>query len=66
MRGFLPLKNMMGEMKTAEDEKSQIPPAQAQQVHPNDWQLMRIADLLQDARELVDNKVLDTVPCALD
>ena len=55
MRGFLPLKNLMGTVSETdgEGEKSLTGPQQAQEVHPNDWQLMRIADLLNDAKELV-------------
>lgn len=54
MRGFVPLKDMMGEIK---DDTSLASPGQAQDVHPNAWQLMRISDLLQDAGELADCKV---------
>ncbi|KAF8153018.1 hypothetical protein B0H34DRAFT_662751 [Crassisporium funariophilum] len=55
MRGFLPLKNMMGETKTATGgEKLPVGLAQPrEQVHPNVEQLMRIADLLDDAKALV-------------
>jgi hypothetical protein len=57
MRGFAPLKDLMGEVKSVESDTPPAPPGQAQDVHPNAWQLMRISDLLQDARELADNKV---------
>jgi hypothetical protein len=57
MRGFIPLKNLMGEVKSIESDALSAPPAQAQDVHPNAWQLMRISDLLQDARELTENMV---------
>ncbi|KAF8062180.1 hypothetical protein FPV67DRAFT_259421 [Lyophyllum atratum] len=54
MRGFLPLKNMMGDMSVrVEDRNTSGVPRQAQETHPNDWQLMRIADLIQDAKEIV-------------
>lgn len=53
MRGFVPLKDMMGEIK---GDTSLASPGQAQDVHPNAWQLMRISDLLQDAGELADCK----------
>lgn len=51
MRGFLPLKKLMGEMK-----KSAASPGDVE-VHPNVEQLMRISDLLEDARALVDMEV---------
>lgn len=55
MRGFLPLKKMMGEVRAdVEGSKSTAIP---QEAHPNDWQLMRIADLLNDARELARTTV---------
>lgn len=57
MRGFVPLKDLMGEVKNVESDKLPAPPGQAKDVHPNAWQLMRISDLLQDGRELADNKV---------
>ncbi len=58
MRGFLPLRNLMcegqksGEMSSAEGGR----PAR-EQVHPNVEQLMRIADLLEDAKALVNVEV---------
>ncbi|GLB39767.1 putative telomerase activating protein Est1 [Lyophyllum shimeji] len=52
MRGFLPLKGMMGDIPEAEDSKASKMARQAQDAHPNDWQLMRIADLIRDAREI--------------
>lgn len=57
MRGFLPLKGLMiGEPKDSAvlDGKLHVPlPQQINpQVHPNEEQLMRIADLLADARTL--------------
>ncbi|RDB17335.1 Protein SMG7 [Hypsizygus marmoreus] len=57
MRGFLPLKRMMGETaemknKANEDSKEASIPRLVQEAHPNDLQLMRIADLLEDAKEL--------------
>jgi hypothetical protein len=48
---------LMGEVKSIESDALSAPPAQAQDVHPNAWQLMRISDLLQDARELTENMV---------
>lgn len=58
MRGFLPLKKMMDEFKPNVDgvHSTALLPL-AQEAHPNDWQLMRIADLLGDARELTSAPV---------
>ncbi|KAG6865602.1 hypothetical protein C0991_001026 [Blastosporella zonata] len=60
MRGFLPLKNMMA--GAADGASPSVTTQPAQEVHPNDWQLMRIADLIHDARELVK---LENSPIAL-
>jgi protein SMG7 len=57
MRGFLPLKKMMGE-----GGASDLGPASRPQVHPNEEQLMRIADLLNDAKALVE---IQNCPIAL-
>jgi len=57
MRGFVPLKNLMGEVRSTKGDTLPAPLGQAQDDHPNAWQLMRISDLLQDAKELADNKV---------
>uniref|UniRef100_A0A8H7XU36 Protein SMG7 n=1 Tax=Psilocybe cubensis TaxID=181762 RepID=A0A8H7XU36_PSICU len=51
MKGFLPLRKLMGEEKGK--EKAQVNGAQREQVHPNVEQLMRISDLLEDAKVLV-------------
>ncbi|KAF8872464.1 hypothetical protein BD779DRAFT_1452737 [Infundibulicybe gibba] len=50
MRGFLPLKTMIGD---AEGEQSSHTTSPQEQVHPNVEQLMRISGLLCDAHELV-------------
>lgn len=54
MRGFLPLRNMMdiAEMTHVQGRTSPAGPEDAQEVHPNEWQLMRIADLLHDGNSL--------------
>ncbi|KAF8173689.1 hypothetical protein BJ912DRAFT_1033967 [Pholiota molesta] len=53
MRGFLPLRKLMGETKKGENGGKVTPGNQArEQVHPNVEQLMRIADLLDDAKIL--------------
>ncbi|KAF9484119.1 hypothetical protein BDN70DRAFT_850450 [Pholiota conissans] len=53
MRGFLPLRKLMGEIKKGENgDKSLNGNQQREQVHPNVEQLMRIADLLDDAKTL--------------
>lgn len=58
MRGFLPLKKLMGETAGSPEEKQSVATAQKQeQVHPNVEQLMRIADLLEDAQTLVKMEV---------
>lgn len=57
MKGFLPLKNMMNESSGGETTAS--PAAQA--AHPNDWQLMRIADLISDAKALASLEVCSTI-----
>ncbi|KAG6811356.1 hypothetical protein H0H92_007821 [Tricholoma furcatifolium] len=52
MRGFLPLKNMMTGGTDADGDSSSGTLLLAQEVHPNDWQLMRIGDLIRDAKEI--------------
>lgn len=52
LQGFLPLKKMMSEVPT--DEQGKVKPRE--EVHPNEEQLMRIADLLQDARALAETE----------
>ncbi|KAF5384215.1 hypothetical protein D9615_003379 [Tricholomella constricta] len=53
MKGFLPLKNMMeGVNPDMEGRASSEILRQAQEAHPNEWQLMRIADLIEDAKEI--------------
>lgn len=53
MRGFLPLKKLMAEDDSGGDGKSRA----TAQVHPNEEQLMRIADLLNDAKVLIELEV---------
>ncbi|KAF9467201.1 hypothetical protein BDZ94DRAFT_60469 [Collybia nuda] len=55
MRGFLPLKDMMSDTKNI-GEKSTSSPGLTQAAHPNDWQLMRIAELINDAKALASLK----------
>jgi protein SMG7 len=58
MRGFSPLRNLMGESKISSEKLSDDGVGQSQeQVHPNVEQLMRIADLLNDAQALVAMEV---------
>ena len=58
MRGFSPLRNLMGESKTSSEKLSADGVGQSrEQVHPNVEQLMRIADLLDDAQALVAMEV---------
>jgi hypothetical protein len=59
-RGFVPLEGLMFEAKTMESDTLPAPPSQAQDVHPDVMELMRISDLLQDANELADDKVWST------
>lgn len=60
MRGYLPLRRLMvgdakdGELVAGEDGNL---PGQNPGLHPNEEQLMRIADLLQDAHEVVKVEV---------
>jgi hypothetical protein len=57
MRGFLPLKKLMvGEEKGDLESKGGGNKA-VTQVHPNEEQLMRIADLLNDAKMLIEFEV---------
>ena len=58
MRGFSPLRNLMGESKISSEKLSDDGVGQSrEQVHPNVEQLMRIADLLDDAQALVAMEV---------
>lgn len=62
MRGFLPLRSMMGQLPrtVSEDEANTVTSLSMQrqdQAHPNVLQLMRIADLLDDAKKLVNMEV---------
>jgi protein SMG7 len=61
MRGFLPLRQTMGDGKSAEDQDvpADLPKLSSAegQVHPNEEQLMRIADLLDDAKTLASVEV---------
>ena len=56
MRGFLPLRNLIGEGRKIGD-KSFEGGAAREQVHPNVEQLMRIWDLLEDAKSLCEVEV---------
>jgi protein SMG7 len=65
MKGFLPLKNLMvGEEKGDKENKGDRNKAAAQ-VHPNEEQLMRIADLLKDAKILIDFEVCLLYNCSI-
>ena len=59
MRGFSPLRNLMGESKISSEKLSDdgVVSQSLEQVHPNVEQLMRIADLLDDAQALVAMEV---------
>jgi protein SMG7 len=57
MRGFSPLRNLMGESKISSEKLSDGVDQPREQVHPNVEQLMRIADLLDDAQALVAMEV---------
>ncbi|KAF8639187.1 hypothetical protein AX17_001673 [Amanita inopinata Kibby_2008] len=50
LRGFLPLKKLMDNVPI--DDEGKIQPRE--EVHPNEEQLMRIADLLGDARDIAE------------
>jgi len=54
MKGFLPLKNLMAGEERGDKENKGDRNTAAAQVHPNEEQLMRIADLLNDAKILID------------
>lgn len=56
MRGFLPLRNLIGEGRRVGD-KASVSGAAREQVHPNVEQLMRISDLLEDSKSLCDVEV---------
>ncbi|KAJ7625666.1 hypothetical protein FB45DRAFT_921994 [Roridomyces roridus] len=75
MRGWLPLHGLMGgplppdpedknnlQMPTGEGTATRRPVGPREEVHPNVEQLMRIADLLRDARRIVE---LEGSPLAL-
>jgi protein SMG7 len=65
MKGFLPLKNLMvGEERGDKENKGDRNKAAAQ-VHPNEEQLMRIADLLNDAKILIDLEVRLLYNCSV-
>ena len=58
MRGFSPLRNLMGEPKVSSEKLFDDGIGQSrEQVHPNVEQLMRIADLLDDAKALIAMEV---------
>jgi protein SMG7 len=63
MKGFLPLRNMMGDVKGVErktDRSTDVGDANLTgQVHPNEEQLMRIADLLNDFKTLKESAELE-------
>jgi len=62
MRGFSPLKNLMGEPKISSEKLSADGVGQSrEEVHPNVEQLMRIADLLDDAQALAAMEVCHPV-----
>lgn len=56
MRGFLPLRKLMGEVKRSENVSADGLHA-IEQVHPNVEQLMRISDLLDDGKALAKMEV---------
>ncbi|KAF9260750.1 hypothetical protein L218DRAFT_572149 [Marasmius fiardii PR-910] len=74
LRGFLPLKGTLDRKKgkeRKEDNGSDVSagadevgnqdcPTEEKEVHPNDVQLMRIKDLLNDAKKIVDMQVSTT------
>ena len=63
MRGFSPLRNLMGESNISSEKLSTDGVGQSrEQVHPNVEQLMRIADLLDDAQALVAMEVRFKLP----
>jgi protein SMG7 len=66
MRGFSPLRNLMGESKISNEKLSDGAGQSREQVHPNVEQLMRIADLLDDAKVLVGMEVRNTSTSRLD
>lgn len=62
MRGFLPLRKMMGETRLSNASENGSTEGLAlsqtrEEVHPNEEQLMRISDLLFDARAVVEMEV---------
>lgn len=58
MRGFLPLRNLIGEWrKTGDIMPTSGELSAREQVHPNVEQLMRISDLLDDAKSLLNLEV---------
>jgi len=56
MRGFLPLRKLMGEVKKSENISADGIHAR-EEVHPNVEQLMRISDLLDDGKALAKMEV---------
>jgi hypothetical protein len=59
MRAFLPLRNLIGEGRKTGDK---TPASAKEQVHPNVEQLMRISDLLEDAKALLEVEVSFSIP----
>jgi len=57
MRGFSPIRNLMGEPKISSEKLLDGVGQSREQDHPNVEQLMRIADLLDDAKALVAMEV---------
>jgi len=55
MRGFLPLRNLIGERRKIGDTMLIL--SAREQVHPNVEQLMRISDLLDDVKSLLNVEV---------
>ena len=57
MRGFLPLRKLMGGGDAGSTSEAESGTKIAAQVHPNEEQLMRIKDLLEDAKVLAGFEV---------
>lgn len=57
MRGFLPLKKLMVGEEQGDVESQEVGNKVTAQVHPNEEQLMRIADLLNDVKVLIGFEV---------
>ena len=57
MRGFLPLRKLMGGSDAGSTSEAEGGTKMAAQVHPNEEQLMRIKDILEDAKVLAGFEV---------